>query len=28
LRLDMLDKLALQRQLDAIGRTQREPEYR
>jgi arsenate reductase (thioredoxin) len=28
LRLDMLDKLALQRQLDAIGRRQREPEYR
>ena len=28
LRLDMLDKLALKQQLDAIGRTQREPEYR
>jgi arsenate reductase len=28
LRLEMLDKLALQKQLDAIGRTQREPEYR
>jgi protein-tyrosine-phosphatase len=28
LRLDMLDKLALQRQLDAIGRSQREHEYR
>ena len=28
LRLDMLDKMALQQQLDAIGRVQREPEYR
>jgi arsenate reductase (thioredoxin) len=28
LRLDMLDKLALQRQLDAIGRTREEHEYR
>ena len=27
LRLDMLDKLALQRQLDAIGRTREEHEY-